>query len=237
MTDSANWDGADRVPRPDPTRLTIDAVNAVTDQYRRELFALRELLDVRIDNLGMLLDERYATQTKALDAAFVAAEKATATALTSAEKAVGVAAASNEARFQSVNEFRKTLSDQAQNFLPRQEYATAHQALEDKVATNVNAIAAMTPTIVPRNETEAWRQALIAKIDDATKTLNDRVGALELRLTSRLDLTAGTASGEHGQRTESLAVRGQLSQTVIMIVMSLAVVVSIVSVIAFIVKK
>lgn len=197
-----NWERADLVPRPDPTKLTTEAVERATVQYRRELTALRELLGIRIDNLGMLLDERYATQTKALDAAFVAAEKATATALASAEKAVGVATASNEARFQGVNEFRKTLSDQATNLLPRTEYAAAHRALEDKL------------TIV-----------------------NDRVGALELRLTSRLDLTAGTTSGEHGQRGENLAVRAQLSQTVIMIVMSLAVIVSIVSVIAFIVKK
>jgi len=45
-----------------------------------------------------------------------------------------VAATSNEARFQSVNEFRKTLSDQAAHFVPRQEYAGARQALEDRLA-------------------------------------------------------------------------------------------------------
>jgi len=134
MTENpTDWQQRDLVPRPDPTLLTNAAIEQVTIQYRRELNALRELLDIRIDNLGMLLDERYATQTKALDAAFVAAEKATATALASAEKAVGVAAASNEARFQSVNEFRKTLSDQAGSFLPRQEYTSAHKALEDKL--------------------------------------------------------------------------------------------------------
>jgi hypothetical protein len=188
--------------------LTTNAVNAVTSQYRRDLAALRELVDtrltamdkanellysqlvlsmgnvptetddkinvlrtllnVRIDNLGMLLDERYATQTKALDAAFVAAEKATATALASAEKAVGVAAASNEARFQGVNEFRKTLSDQAATFLPRLEYSTAHQALEDKLVL-----------------------------------ANDRLTALELRHTSRLDLGSGAAAGQMTQRSET----------------------------------
>jgi hypothetical protein len=134
MPESNGWEQRDLVPRPDPTLLTNAAIEQVTLQYRRELSALRELLNIRIDNLGMLLDERYATQTKALDAAFVAAEKATATALASAEKAVGVAAASNEARFQSVNEFRKTLSDQATSFLPRLEYTSAHKALEDKLA-------------------------------------------------------------------------------------------------------
>lgn len=38
-----------------------------------------------------------------------------------------------EKRFDSVNEFRKTLSDQTNTFLPRPEYVANHKALEDKI--------------------------------------------------------------------------------------------------------
>lgn len=231
-------DQEDFIPRPDPTKLTNEAIERVTIQYRRELVQLQSLLEQRLDGmdkasdllysqlvlsvggqptevdrkinalrelltadtraLAALLDERYATQTKALDAAFVAAEKATATALSSAEKAVGVAAASNEARFQGVNEFRKTLSDQAATFLPRGEYMTAHQSLEDKL------------TIV-----------------------NERVGALELRLTSRLDLGSGADTGlreaRYGTReninTRLLALGAAVSIIVIVVNIVIAIII------------
>jgi hypothetical protein len=40
-------EGAGWVPRPDPTKLTTDAVSAATEQWRRELASLRELLEAR----------------------------------------------------------------------------------------------------------------------------------------------------------------------------------------------
>ena len=39
------------VPVPDPTKLTTDAVNAATAQWRRDLLALRELLEQRLDGI------------------------------------------------------------------------------------------------------------------------------------------------------------------------------------------
>lgn len=201
-TPESSWERADLVPRPDPTKLTTEAVERATLQYRRELTALRELLDVRITNLSLRLDERHAAQVRALDAAFAAAEKSVTAALSSAEKAVTKAELANEARFQGVNEFRQALTDQTRTFVPQAEYSTAHKAVEDKITANA-----------------------------------DRLTALELRLTSRLDLDQGSTAGASGQRTESLAARGQLSQTVIMIVMALSALIAIVSVIAFIMKK
>jgi chromosome segregation ATPase len=78
-------------------------------------------LQHQIDDLRKLLDERYDTQTKAVDAAFAAAAKAVDTALGSAEKAVEKAERAANARFESVNEFRAQLADQAQTFMPRLE--------------------------------------------------------------------------------------------------------------------
>lgn len=43
------WQQADLVPRPDPTELTNRAIELVTEQYRRDLKQLRELLETRLD--------------------------------------------------------------------------------------------------------------------------------------------------------------------------------------------
>ena len=55
------------------------------------------------------------------------------TAMSAAEKAVDKAEKATEKRFDSVNEFRKTLSDQAALFLQRGEYMAASKALVEKV--------------------------------------------------------------------------------------------------------
>lgn len=118
-----------------------------------------------------MLDERYATQTKAVDSAFAAqqtamqtaltaAERAVATALLSAEKAVAKAEVAADKRFDSVNEFRSQLSDQAATFMPRREAEISHVAIIERV--------------------------------DATAR---KLGDLELRLTSRLDINAGRSNG------------------------------------------
>ena len=46
------------IPRPDPTRLTSEAVNRATDIFRRELQALRDLHDKDLAALRELLDAR-----------------------------------------------------------------------------------------------------------------------------------------------------------------------------------
>jgi hypothetical protein len=128
---------------------------------------LRESVRSQAEDHRRMLDERYATQTKALDAAFKAAEQAVAVALANAEKATGKAEMAAERRFESVNEFRKALTDQTATFIPRAEYDTAHAALSDRVSANA-----------------------------------ERVAALELRITSRLDRGEGADVGAAGQRTD-----------------------------------
>jgi vacuolar-type H+-ATPase subunit H len=68
------------------------------------------------------IERRFNDQQRAIEAA-----------LSAAEKAVTKAEVATEKRFDSVNEFRKTLSDQAANFLQRGEYYAQHKALEEKV--------------------------------------------------------------------------------------------------------
>jgi hypothetical protein len=136
---------------------------------------LKEMLTAQLEDLSAKLDERYATQTKATDAAFVAQQTAMKTAFDAADKAVQAAlAAAKEAsgkaegaadkRFEATNEFRAQLTDQAQTFMPRLEYDTAHRALTEK-------------------------------LDIAISRNAERVSALELRLSSRLDMGAGEQKG------------------------------------------
>jgi hypothetical protein len=83
-----------------------------------ELEGFKELMAER--------DRRYEQRFEAMD------EK-TGLALTSSEKAVGKAEVATEKRFDSVNEFRSTLSDQAAHLLPRREADAKFSAYEDKL--------------------------------------------------------------------------------------------------------
>jgi hypothetical protein len=92
-----------RVPIPDPTLLTTEAL-------QREIAHLRELLTAQINDVRRQINEadlryqqRYDAQTRALDAARVAADLAMQAALVAAEKAVAKAEAAAEKRFDAVS--------------------------------------------------------------------------------------------------------------------------------------
>ena len=98
---------------------------------------------VQIKNLDekfrLLMDEaekrngqRFDAQQEAVSTAMVAAEKAVSAAMAAAEKAVTKAEVAAEKRFEAVNEFRQTLSDQQRTFMTRTEYSVQHLSLSDK---------------------------------------------------------------------------------------------------------
>lgn len=76
----------------------------------------------RFDDMERLLDERARAQGRAMEAALAAAEKA-----------VGKAEKAGEKRFDSVNEFRQTLTDQAGTFVTRKEADAVHAAILDRL--------------------------------------------------------------------------------------------------------
>lgn len=79
-------------------------------------------IDADIKQLNILLDERSITQ-----------EKAVAAALSATREAISKSETATEKRFESVNEFRQTLSDQNAGFLSRTEYEANHKALVSMV--------------------------------------------------------------------------------------------------------
>lgn len=116
---------------------TVDTLNYY---FQQQISLMQETFRAQLVAMQSMLDERYQTQTKAVDAAFLAqqtamqtaltaAERAVATALLSAEKAVAKAEVAADKRFESVNEFRAQLADQANTFLSRSEALTTISAV------------------------------------------------------------------------------------------------------------
>lgn len=81
-------------------------------------------------------EQRFEAQQQAVRDALVAQEKAVNAALLAAQQAVTKAEMAAEKRFDSVNEFRATLSDQANMLMPRSE-ATVLLAAQDQRLTVV----------------------------------------------------------------------------------------------------
>jgi hypothetical protein len=78
------------------------------------------------------LSAAFLSQQTAMQTAFTVAEKAVQAALAAADRAVSKAELAADKRFESVNEFRKTLDDQQRTLMPRAESDRALSALADK---------------------------------------------------------------------------------------------------------
>lgn len=102
-----------------------------------ELKARIVALETALDALKELLNERETTNKERLGALKTSIE----TALAAADKALVKADQATEKRFDSVNEFRQTLQDQALQFLPRGEYSAEFKALTEKVSDALTKIA------------------------------------------------------------------------------------------------
>lgn len=94
-----------------------------------EVSALRDLLLAKLEGMEKLAverDLRYGERFEAMD------EK-TSLALTSSKEAVTKAEIATEKRFDAVNEFRGTLSDQAATLLPRAEANARFGSYDEKL--------------------------------------------------------------------------------------------------------
>jgi Flp pilus assembly protein TadB len=89
---------------------------------------LRDFILAVMDQMDLRYQQRFEAQTKAIDAALLAAKEA----VTKAENAT-------EKRFESVNEFRDTLSDQAATFITRVEYASLEKRVTELATRQENA--------------------------------------------------------------------------------------------------
>jgi Flp pilus assembly protein TadB len=95
---------------------------------------VREHIEAILSERDRQYAQRFAAQEKAIDAALAAQEKAVAAAMAAAEKAVTKAEIAAEKRFESVNEFRGQLADQAATLVTRPEYDARNKAQDDRLA-------------------------------------------------------------------------------------------------------
>lgn len=102
----------------------VDATGGVT---------LKEYLVALIDNNDKRYEQRFNDTKIAVDAALIAADKAVAAALAGQKEAVTKAEVAAEKRFESVNEFRNTLSDQQRNLMPRAEVDILVKSITDRL--------------------------------------------------------------------------------------------------------
>jgi len=84
--------------------------------------SLKEYVNDKLDNLEKSIDARFDGVTLTTNAALASADKATLKAESATEK-----------RFEGVNEFRNTLSDQQRTFMPRSEVEIMIKAINGKI--------------------------------------------------------------------------------------------------------
>lgn len=139
-----------------------DYMSSRVDQLRSEILDRMELLDRQLKQLIDERDRQYAqrfgAQQEALASTLVAAEKSVAAALASAKEAVNKAETAANDRFNSVNEFRQTLSDQTRTFVSKD----AFDALEKQVNNNTSRLDQSAGSDKGADATYAWLIAVVA---------------------------------------------------------------------------
>jgi vacuolar-type H+-ATPase subunit H len=102
--------------------------------------AIEEAMELR----QQAIDQRFTDSDKAVQAALQGADKAVQAALQAAKEAVTKAETAAEKRFDSTNEFRGQLADQANTFMPR---AEAEIRLTNLAESQATAVATLTSSI------------------------------------------------------------------------------------------
>lgn len=118
------------------TRLNLltEAIDAQAEANTAAILALKMATEAAALASDLRYQQRFTAQSDALSAAFAAAKEAVAAARDAQDRAVLKAEVAADKRFESVNEFRKTLDDQQRTLMPRAESDRAMQGLSDKLA-------------------------------------------------------------------------------------------------------
>jgi hypothetical protein len=197
------------VPRPDPTKLTTDAVNAATAQWQRELAATRELLETRLT--GMDQATKLLSETVNRTPTVIQTEIAHQRELTD-EKFASV-----DQRFEE----RDVRSDQAAR-ASKEALDAALLAAKELVSQQNEANAAA----ADKAEQSTIKQIdqIGIRIDTMQKALDDRLTELK----ERIDRGEGGSSGASAQRTETRLNTGQIIAAVGAMLAAAAIIVTII---------
>lgn len=156
----------------------------------KALNAAEKAVDQRASTLDREFHEHLAQVVRENELSLKNAAAAAAAALLSQKEAVTKAEVASEKRFESVNEFRAQLADQAGTFVSRLE-AEARRA-----------------------EADGRHTSLVEKLDTETSRNAERISEVETRLTSRMDLNQGS---ELGARSAAETRRASTAQIIAML--------------------
>lgn len=188
VTDSGSSDND--ISLREHVQRQIDAVNFATDRALAAALSAAERLDVEQDRR---YEQRFTAQENAVQLALTRVDKEfhehiaqvrteTHAALEAADKAIAKSEASVEKRFESVNEFRGQLNDQARTFMGRDESISRHERTTEMIAA-----------LTTRNENEM--RLLRERFEEDIRQLRDREQNDIATVNSRLDLTQGRGAG------------------------------------------
>ena len=117
--------------RPKTFLIKLEIKNMEND--KKESVGVKEFILSIIEKNDRRYEQRFNDTKIAVDAALIAADKTVAAALAGQKEAVTKAEVAAEKRFESVNEFRSTLSDQQRNLMPRVEVEIIMKSITDKI--------------------------------------------------------------------------------------------------------
>lgn len=121
---------AARVPTAPKEGWTVDTA---LDHLLALVAANDKRYEQRFEASQKALDAALTAQKEATQAAFAAQKEGISAALAAADRAVQKAEAASEKRFEGVNEFRNTLSDQQRTLIPRTEVDVLVRGLNEKI--------------------------------------------------------------------------------------------------------
>jgi hypothetical protein len=143
-----------------------------------QTISLQIYLERIIEEHDRIYTLRFDDAQRAVNAALAAQQKSTADAFTASEKAIIKAEVATEKRFESVNEFRATLSDLQLTYMSRLEATALFKAIDEKL-------------VVMQTNNEARLEVLRMNIEKNSESINKDVSGLRESRSESSGKTAG----------------------------------------------
>lgn len=138
--------------------------NEESQLCRGDLVDIRDLFNAQIDQINILIK----ANDKGYNQRFENVIEATKAALASADRAVTKAEQASDKRFESVNEFRETLSDQAAKFIIRTEF----NLVVDRLEQDIKNLQLAKSELIPRAEVIGLFKAMDDKIKEVAEEVD-----------------------------------------------------------------
>lgn len=165
-------------------RLTEEGDERLREHIENQVRQLAAALEAADKRHGMLRDEVILRDAALRDLLIQTSESndlRVREAFAAAAAAIGKQEAANEVRFQSVNEFREQLGEQAREFVPREVADSQIGDLRSRIETNANAILSSRQYTVSKDQYDVMVGELATWRTRVDRTLAERQGGAQQR--------------------------------------------------------